>query len=148
MPYTFSANGVTFQPLTSGINTAAITLNPGTYYDNTGLFGIIPIDGSPQFEDMPVVFPATGGVRTVRMGFRGRPVYATLIFVGAPGVAEASLHSVLATLKAMNRYTVTLPGGTSIPNCKLTGEGQPHWQNCNGGGFWILAVQFTQLNQP
>jgi hypothetical protein len=141
----FVANNITFQPL-STISTGGInSIYGGPYYDDSRTYGPPPAFGPASFEDEPITYPGVDGVAFVRKGFRGRPIYATLIWAGSLYSVSSSMQGDMDNLTQLNRYQVTLPGGLALTNCRFVNGGQPTWVNMNNGCLCIIKCQWSQF---
>jgi hypothetical protein len=137
----FEANGIQFAPITEGVRPDQ--LFTGRYHD-VGQWGPAPFATKPIYDDRAKTFPAIDGITDVRHGFRGRGIFATLIFAGALDAVDASCKSTLDSLSQNARYTIQLPGGSSFDGCKLADVGQESYVNCSGGVLLIVPAIFIQ----
>ena len=137
------ANGIYFSHLPDAvIDTAVIT---GHYYD-TGRHGPPPFATDRQYEDKRITYPGIDGVVIVRHGFRGRLIFATLVFVGSVTACNTDAKNTFDTLRTNIRYTVSIPDGITFDGCKLYSVGNGSWENIWDGCFLYYPVVFEELS--
>jgi len=119
----------------------------GIYYC-TGEFGNPPSEGAPEYQDMEISLPAVDGLGIKRMGFRGRPIFCRLAFVGTTkSQCETLKSNFFDTITTLASFTITLPGGTARPSCRIvhgsatTGQ----WTYANGVFMLLVDMSFRQI---
>ncbi|HEY3320883.1 MAG TPA: hypothetical protein VGP72_10500 [Planctomycetota bacterium] len=140
-----TASSCTFEPLPDGIIVGPAHLDSGDYYD-VGMVGTAPAAGQRMYDDAPVTFVGIDGVAHIRKGFRGMPIYATLVFAGSVNQCHTRCKNALDALSQQARYSVGLPDGATFQGCKLQNVGVPSWRNVSGGCLLFVPVTFIQLS--
>lgn len=139
----FEANGLQFEPLPVGVSPTALV--QGIYHD-TGRYGPAPVASRPIYQDDPLSWPGVDGVVIVRHGFRGRLIFATLVFAGPLSFAHSEAKDTLETLASNTRYTISMPEGASYDGCKLQEAGQGSFINMSGGVLLFIPAIFNQFS--
>jgi len=120
---------------------------PGTYFA-TGEWGNPPHEGAPEYQDMEITLPGVDGIGIKRMGFRGRPIYCRMAFIGddKSGV-EAQKEDFFVGVTALVSFDVQVPGGTSRPSCRIVHgtANQGQWTYFAGRFVLLVDVQFRQF---
>lgn len=137
--------GTNYKPLNEGKSAGA--WNAATYY-------LLPPVGSPPNEtemgkeEMLVAYFGVDGIGTKDGGSRTRVINCTLVFLATSVAnAETAKNSFISALQAA-RFSVTIPGGTARPSCKLLrgGAQDAGWLTLGGKHGKIVNFTFTQLN--
>lgn len=134
----------------SGIFAAGATdpWTAGIYYAKDSL-GSPPMENAdPEDEEMPITFFGVPGVGTKNGGFRGRDIECEMIAINSTlALCQTAKNALIAILKA-GRFTVTVPGGTQRPSCKLKRAGAPEmgWMNIGGKVGLKFALKIRQMN--
>jgi hypothetical protein len=119
----------------------------GTYYA-TGEFGNPPYEGPAQYQDMEITLPGVDGIGIKRMGFRGRPIFVRMAFIGLTKAAcEGAKNNFFASITPLASFSITLPGGTARPSCRIVhGSAETgQWQYMGGMMVLLVDVQFKQM---
>lgn len=83
-------------------------------------YGGPPREGSPEYEEILVTFLGVDGVGTKQGGFRGRDIDIDIVIADTSKAnVETARNALLALLPTTSRVSVTVPGGTARPGCKL-----------------------------
>ena len=144
---TFNAAGISFKPINEAFQPGGVITSDGYYAIDP--IGEPPREGPPEYEEVEVSFPGVDGVATKRLGFRGRSIWATLVFVGTDKADVQTLVETATTAFAVQaRYEVKLPGGSARPGCKLArGQAiQTHWAKFDTHIYCVMEVHFRQLS--
>jgi len=121
--------------------------NAGHYYA-TPPFGNPPYEGAAEYQDLEISLPSVDGIAIKRLGFRGRPIYTRLVFVGSTKSAvEADKNAMFANFTALGSFAITLPGGTARPSCRIVhgSAGTGEWQYMGGQYCLFIDVAFKQI---
>lgn len=137
----FVAAGISFADITTGFGGGSLAAN--RYWTPSAL-GQAPLVHEPIYDDRYVVFPNVDGRGVLRFGFRGRIITGTILYAGTPGNVNSQRDSDLATLKALARYTVSCPNGSSLDGCRLHAT-SPMWgPDIDGLTTCIIPFVFCQ----
>jgi len=118
----------------------------GTFYA-TGDFGNPPYEGPPQYQDLEITLPGVDGVGIKRLGFRGRPIFVRMAFIGlTKSDCETAKNDFYANITPLASFGVTLPGGTARPSCRIVHGSAENGQWVYWGGMMVLLVDI-QLKQ-
>jgi len=120
--------------------------SPGYYA--TGEFGNPPYEGPPQYQDMEITLPGVDGIGIKRMGFRGRTIFARMIFVGATkAFVEGVKNTFFGDITPLASFSITLPGGVTRPSCRIVhGSAETgQWMYAGGMMMLLVDVQFKQM---
>lgn len=118
----------------------------GTYYA-TGEFGNPPYEGPAQYQDMEISLPGVDGIGIKRMGFRGRPIFVRMAFIGPyKGDVELAKNGFFSLITPLASFSVTLPSGTARPSCRIVHGSGENGQWVYAGGMMILLVDI-QIKQ-
>lgn len=114
-------------------------------------YGSPPRESSAEYEELPIIFFGVSGVGTKggNSDFRGRNFIIDMIIAGATKAAiETSRNALLATMAPNARFSVTVPGGTARPGCKLVrGSGEvKDWINLGGNIICTLTLNIRQMS--
>jgi hypothetical protein len=118
----------------------------GHYYA-TPPFGNPPFEGAAEYQDLEITLPGVDGIGVKRLGFRGRPIYARLAFIGdTKAEVETDKNAMFAKFVALASYSIQLPGGTTRPSCRIVhgSAGRGEWQYMGGKFCLFVDVQFKQ----
>jgi len=130
-----------------GINTGVLGPVVGTYFA-TGEHGTPPYEGAPEYQDMEITLPGVDGIAIKRMGFRGRPIFCRMAFVGEDkDEAEVNKNFFFTLITPLASFDVKVPGGTTRPSCRIVhGSASSGQWTYMGGKFVLLVdVQFKQM---
>ena len=119
----------------------------GKYYA-TGEYGNAPFEGAPEYQDLEITLPGVDGIGIKRLGFRGRPIYVRVVFVGADKTeAETEKNTFFNLITPLASFSITLPGGTARPSCRIVhgSAGQGQWQYMGGMYCLLVDMQFRQM---
>jgi hypothetical protein len=119
----------------------------GTFYA-TGEFGNPPYEGPAQYQDMEITLPGVDGIGIKRMGFRGRPIFVRMVFVGATKSAcEGNKDTFFSNITGLSSFSIKLPGGTTRPSCRIVHGSAENgqWQYAGGMMMLLVDVQFKQM---
>lgn len=119
----------------------------GTYYA-TGEFGNPPYEGPAQYQDMEITLPGVDGIGIKRMGFRGRPIFVRMVFVGEyKAETELAKNGFFSLITPLASFSITLPGGAARPSCRIVhGSAENGQWTYMGGKICLLVdVQFKQM---
>lgn len=115
----------------------------GKYYC-TGEHGNPPVEGAPEYQDMEITLPGVDGIGIKRLGFRGRPIYFRMAFIGeTKTIAERNKNEFFEELTALASFTVTVPGGTLRPSCRIVHGSAQSGQWAYWAGKMVLLVDVT-----
>lgn len=148
---TVIGTGNNFRSVDYAWNGGGITPADGTYTACDKL-GRPPMEGPPEYEEIPVNFLGVDGTAFKQGGFRGRDVTIDIIIIAAsPTAREVARNALLALFPNTSRITVTIPGGTARPGCKLIRGGANVKENFSIGGKFCLSMtlqirQFSLVN--
>jgi hypothetical protein len=140
---TLTVNGLAYTELYESINGA--TYVQGRYHAH-GVPGMAPSAGAPIYRDVEVEFPGVDGIGVIRFGFRGRPLYMALCWVGTESYCQTTQKSDMDTLTQLARYSVTLPNGATFPGCRLFSDGPPSWFNLSGAVCCWQQIVVRQMS--
>lgn len=98
------------------------TVAAATYYAIDPI-GKPPAEGDPEYEEMPVSFAGVDGVGTKGLGFRGRDIYVEVLFVATSKANARTAKNSLITTMRNARFSVTVPGSTARPSCRMVPGG-------------------------
>jgi hypothetical protein len=119
----------------------------GSYYAHDPV-AAAPHEGPPMYQELEFSFPGVPGIGIKRMGFRGRQISCTAIFVGLTKAScENAKNMAFATWTPLASFPVTIPGGTQRPACRLvpgSGSGQG-WLYMGGKMLLLVPLEFRQL---
>ena len=110
--------------------------------------GPVPSEGEAEYDLMPIHIPGVDGMGTKNMGFVGRDIDAVVVYLAASeSAAETAKNTFLALLGPTLRVSVTVPGGTARPSCKLKRGGAKTlgWFTMNSRHGLILQLNLRQL---
>jgi len=149
MSTTTAIAGTNYNSFEHAYNGGVTTPTAGVY---TALppYGLPPSESSPEYEELLVTFAGISGVGTKQMGFRGRNIVVDLVIVGATKSAvESSKNTLFGTMPTTSRFSVTIPGGTARPGCKLVrGSGMiKDWSTLDGKILGCLQLQIRQMSE-
>jgi len=119
----------------------------GTYYA-TGTFGNPPYEGPAQYQDLEITLPGVDGIGIKRLGFRGRPIFVRMAFIGpTKAQAETEKNNFFSNITALASFSITLPGGTARPSCRIVHGSAENgeWQYIGGQMMLLVDVQFKQM---
>ena len=120
---------------------------PGVYYA-LGDLGSPPTEGPPMYSELEVVFPGLDSIGIKRMGFRGRMINCRLLFVAADKAGvETAKNAFFALITPLASFSITVPGGTARPSCRLVSGAGNSGTWLQMGGRLVLAVdmEFKQM---
>lgn len=113
----------------------------GIYYAKD-ILGNPPFEGNPEYEEMPIAYAGIDGIGTKNLGFRGRDINLELISLGSTQtIAKGAINTLLATLTPGLRVSVTVPGSSARPSCKLKRDGCKELSWFTFGG--MCAIKFS-----
>ena len=122
--------------------------NAGHYYA-TPPFGNPPYEGAAEYQDLEISLPSVDGIGIKRLGFRGRPIYARLVFVGpTKAVVEDDKNAMFANFTALGSFPIHVPGGLAArPSCRIVhgSAGTGEWQYIGGQMCLFIDVAFKQI---
>lgn len=150
MPNEFKVAGYTYGELASAFGPGMTGIEGpfiGTYY-TTGEFGNPPSEGSPEYQDMEITLPGVDGVGIKRLGFRGRPIFARMAFVGSTKTeAETEKQLFFDKITVLTSFDMQVPGGILRPSCRIVHGSATQGQWTYAGGMYILLVDvaFRQI---
>lgn len=119
----------------------------GRYYA-TGEQGNPPYEGAPEYQDLEITLPGVDGIGIKRLGFRGRPIYVRMIFVGSTKTeAEFNKNYFFGLITPLASFSITLPGGTARPSCRIVhgSAGTGQWVDMGGKQCLLVDIQFKQM---
>lgn len=126
-----------------------VVLTAGNYFALPP-YGDPPTEGPAIYEERHISLPGVDGVATKRFGFRGRSIKCTIIVVhSSKSNVESAKNTLFSTWTALAAFSITLPGGTARPKCKLV-------QPAANSGSWFgidqkyclaLPCEFIQLRE-
>lgn len=140
----FEAGGVQFAPLPEGVSPTLLV--NGQYHD-TGAYGQAPAAGAPFYKDVPIDFVDIDGVANVRHGFRGRMIFATLVWAGTLAYCHSQSKDDLEAMSANARYTIALPDGETFEGCKMIPPNPGKFENLSNGVVLVMPCLFIQLSE-
>lgn len=140
--------GTTYKSLEHAYNGGVTTPAAGVY---TALppYGLPPWEASPEYEEMPITYLGLDGVGTKQGGFRGRNIGVDIVIIGAAkSDIETSKNALFAAMPTTSRFSVTIPGGTARPGCKLVrGSGEiKDWSTLDGKILACLMLRIRQMS--
>lgn len=140
-----SLGAATIQPCTAAGATTPWTV--GTYYALPPV-GNPPLEGDAEYDELPVAFAGVDGVGTKNLGFRGRDITIDLLFVQASEAAAQTAKNALIAALRVARFSVTVPGGTARPGCRLKrgGFSDGRWLTISRRHVLFCTVQIRQMN--
>jgi len=142
---TLALAGASYADLTQSLGAA--TPLEGVYYALPP-YGDAPCEDAPEYEDVQMSFPGVDGVGIKRLGFRGRNIRVTLVILGMTKAnCEARKDTLFASLTPLARFSITLPGGTARPGCRLLpgGASSESWSSVGVPGA-TRNVLIVKLN--
>ena len=137
---TMSINSTTF----TGLAAKAATLAAGNYYSTGGKYGQPPVAKEPEYDDIYIHHRGVDGRARDRGGFIGRNITANIIFASSTLAVHATAKSALEGFAQLNRFTISMPDGTSYPNCVFVGSTTPYFDNMDGKILLIYPCTFRQ----
>lgn len=144
--------GYTYGELASAFS--GVGINQGTtgpvdgVYFATGEWGNPPQEGAPEYQDLEITLPGVDGVGIKRLGFRGRPIYARLAFVGGnKATCEGYKGAFFDAITQLASFSITVPEGTARPSCRIVhgSASQGQWAYMGGKFVLLVDVAFRQL---
>lgn len=143
-----SIAGTSYNSVEGSYGAGATSPTAGVY---TALapYGDPPQEGSAEYEEIPVSYLGVDGVGTKQGGFRGRNLTIDMVIIGATKSACMSSHAtLLATMPTTSRFSVTVPGGTARPGCKLLrGSGKiTKWETLDNKIVALLTLEIRQMS--
>jgi len=121
----------------------------GNYYA-IGDLGSPPFEGPSMYSELEIVFPGLSGVGIKRMGWRGRLITCRLLFVDTTkALVETRKNALFALITPLASFSITVPGGTARPSCRLIAGGGNSGTWMQMGGRFVLAVdlEFKQMRE-
>jgi len=116
-------------------------------------YGEAPMEDAPEYEDVQLSWPGVDGSGIKRLGFRGRNIHATIVILGdSKAACEAIKDSLFTSWTPLARFSITIPGGSARPGCRLLAGGATFesWSNLGRLGTTMLAgvlkASFRQLS--
>ncbi len=109
-----------------------------------------PLEGPEEHEQIMVKILGIPGVGTKQGGFLGRNITIDIVIVGSSkSDAESKKNALFAAMPTTSRFSVTVPGGTARPGCKLAqGSGQPkEWFNLGSRYCCLLTLEIRQMSE-
>jgi len=134
--------GDTIAPIVEADTSPGDAYAIGTFYALAPL-GNVPLEHDPEYDEMPLAFPGVDGVGTKNMGFRGRDIDIELIFLNSTESNIRTAKDTLIDKMAKKRFTVTVPGGTQRPSCKLKRGGARELFISHLGGRMSMKVRIN-----
>lgn len=119
----------------------------GSYFA-TGEWGNPPQEGAPEYQDLEITLPGVDGVGIKRLGFRGRPIYARMAFVGdTKAGCETAKNDFFSNITALASFSITVPDGTARPSCRIVhgSASQGQWAYMGGKFVLLVDVAFRQM---
>lgn len=111
-------NGTNYSPISDAF--AVVSTPAAAIYYAQMPYGQQPMEGALSYEELLGSFPGVNGMFTKRFGGRMRIIIARMMIVGADESAcETLKNAMLASVSGLDRYSVTVPGGTARTGCKL-----------------------------
>lgn len=117
------------------------------YYYATPPFGNPPYEGAAEYQDLEITLPGVDGIGIKRLGFRGRPIYARLAFVGlTKAQVEQNKNTMFDLWTQLASFSITLPGGTQRPSCRIVhgSASRGEWEYIGGRFVLFVDVAFRQ----
>jgi hypothetical protein len=108
-----------------------------------------PMEGDPEYDQIPVKYLGVDGVGMKLGGFNGRNILIDIIIIAAsPTARETARNALIATMPVTSRFSVTIPGGTARPGCKLVQGGAQVKENfCISGKFCLsMTLNIRQMS--
>lgn len=139
--------GTNYDATTAAKSGSASAWTVATYYALPPL-GNPPLEGPAEYDERVIGFTGIDGLGTKNLGFRGRDIDLEMIFLATTKAnAETAKNALFTALRAA-RFSVTLPGGTARPSCRLKKEGFKQLREFALGGRTAIhcSVNIRQLN--
>jgi len=144
--------GYTYDELASafsdvGVNQGIVGPADGVYFA-TGEWGNPPQEGAPEYQDLEITLPGVDGVGIKRLGFRGRPIYARMAFIGATKAdCETAKNAFFSAITPLASFSITVPEGTARPSCRIVhgSASQGQWAYMGGKFVLLVDVAFRQF---
>lgn len=130
----FSLAGGSYSPLHTAY-TGGVPAN-GTYFPNSPV-GTPPYETHEQKDEREIAFPGRDSFGTKNYGKRGRRIFCEMVFISTTkSNVETLKNTLFGNLESATSFSVTVPGGTPRPSCRLkrpNGIGVGEWFNPGGG---------------
>lgn len=142
---TLTINGTAFTGLPQGFGSG--TLATGAYYSTDLKTGQPPMVGQIQKGYELVNFEGVAYTgRIEHFSFMSRPITATLIWANTLAGVEAAHKTFFDSAVQLARYTITMPGTTSLPGCVFAQARSQWFLNIDGNAVICSDATFLQLS--
>lgn len=120
-------------------------MTPGIYYALPPFGASPPLEGDPQYDQLPVTYGGSDDTGFKILGFRGRNIIAQLVIIGDSPESVQDLKNALEDeiSDPEVRFVCNVPGGRLREGCKLLPNGfkEVGWESI--GGMHVMFVDLA-----
>ncbi len=147
MAYSVAINGTSYADFSTAFAGAGSNPVAGIYYC-LDPFGDPPREGPLEYDEMSVKFTGKlDGFGRKRMYWKGREIYVDLVVADTDDqAAETRKNTFFDTITGLARFSITVPGGTARPGCKLLSHVMGPWYTIGTCRCVVVKLLFLQMS--